>query len=382
MSISLLAMLLLARVTEAAEPIGSVFLSFGENRAIGADRQERILRRSDELFVEDRLFTSETGQLQLRFIDGSRLALKPSSEFVIADFQFNPQQTEGSKTIFKLLQGGMRTLSGQIGKSANDDYRMETLVATIGIRGTYYGAQYTEQGLYIETLWGIISVTTKAGTFEVRTGQAVLVNSETGEVEYIEPTGLTAPSGFRLIDGTEPQGESGFTDEYWERWTGVRIGIEDPQQPEGAEWSVIDPVSSFNNLANRSGSYTYNYATTLSGPLFEDGNTGTFDDSSSMTVNWGTQMIEAVSVTVNPSTDRASVAFTEVAPTSLDSVLSGGQVPVSNNSVGFPTDQLPGPVWTGTLGVQFLGSDASGVAIDLNASNGAGESVSGAAVLE
>jgi len=44
----------------------------------------------------------------------------------------------GSRAFFKLLKGGFRAVSGLIGKVDRNEYRISTPVATIGIRGTDY----------------------------------------------------------------------------------------------------------------------------------------------------------------------------------------------------------------------------------------------------
>lgn len=53
-----------------------------------------------------------------------------------------PAETgETSRAFFRLLKGGFRSVSGLIGKANHEDYRVSTPVATIGIRGTRYGAR-------------------------------------------------------------------------------------------------------------------------------------------------------------------------------------------------------------------------------------------------
>jgi len=361
----------------AEDAVGSVFLSFGENYALDAVDGRRVLKRNDDIFVDDRLFTSQNGQLQLRFVDGSRLALKPATEFAIVDFQFNPDEREGSRTAFNLIKGGMRTLSGKIGKSANDEYRMETLVATIGIRGTYYGVEYTEEGIYIETLWGLIVVTTKAGSFDVKTGQALIVNYDSGEVRYVTPTGQTAPAGFRLADQFGAGAEPGFTEIHWKRWTEGTVGVESLLRSESELATTypllnVDPLTSFNNFASKSGSYTYNYRKTISDPTYSDGTVTAFD-SGSMTVDWGTQLISSFSIATQ-EVSRNSQRFDSTGSVSLETVLNGGSISVSEL-------QTENSDWEGRVDIQFLGGDASSVGVDLNASDGV-ESLSGTAVFE
>ncbi|WP_290698295.1 FecR domain-containing protein [Amphritea sp.] len=183
-------LLLSSGLLSAAEVVGSVILSMGENIAIAADGSERVLKRQSEVYANDLLKTGEKGLLQLRFSDGSRLALKPSTEFRIAEYNFDEKQPEEGKAIFQLLKGGMRTISGQIGKSQKENYRLETTVATIGIRGTHYGVEYIDEGIYCETIEGAIEVTTKKKSVVVSAGEGAWL-SNNGNIIKGDATGQT-----------------------------------------------------------------------------------------------------------------------------------------------------------------------------------------------
>lgn len=185
-------LILISGLASAADSVGKVILSFGQNYAVSAEGERRQLKRQSEVFANDTLQTSEKGRLQLRFTDGSRLSLKPQSEFQIAEYGFDSDNPEDGKAIYKLLKGGMRTISGQIGKVNRENYRLETVVATIGIRGTHYGTEFTPEGLYTETLDGKVVVETPQGTVEVVAGESVKVNAKSGVMQKGKATGQTA----------------------------------------------------------------------------------------------------------------------------------------------------------------------------------------------
>jgi hypothetical protein len=187
----------------AAEVVGSVILSMGQNIAVATDGSERVLKRQSEVYANDLLKTGQKGRLQLRFSDGSRLALKPSTEFRIAEYSFDEKQPEEGKAIFQLLKGGMRTISGQIGKSQRENYRLETTVATIGIRGTHYGVEYTDEGLYCETIEGAIEVTTKKKRIVVSAGEGAWLDGN-GNIIKGDATGQTGDYVLRNKHQTPP----------------------------------------------------------------------------------------------------------------------------------------------------------------------------------
>lgn len=197
-------LLLLTGSVSAAEVVGQVILSFGQNHAIDALGEKRTLKRKSEVFANDLLVTSNKGRLQVKFSDGSRLSLKPKTEFRIAEYSFDNANPEDGKAIYKLLKGGMRTISGKIGKVNKDNYRLDTVVATIGIRGTHYGTEYTPQGLYTETVEGAVAVATDQGTVLVSAGESVSINAQTGTMRKGKATGQTA-QGEAEDEGSEEE---------------------------------------------------------------------------------------------------------------------------------------------------------------------------------
>jgi hypothetical protein len=137
----LLASLLLPGAVWAAKaPIGIVLLAVGEVSAQGADGASRALKRRSEIFEGDTLSVEQGARTQLRFSDGSLLSLPESSQFRVDEYRFDANEPNGEKAIYSLLKGGMRTLTGAIGKKEPENYRVNTPVATIGIRGTAYHA--------------------------------------------------------------------------------------------------------------------------------------------------------------------------------------------------------------------------------------------------
>lgn len=156
--------------------IGKVILSLGQNLAVSPEGKERALKRNSKIFSDDLLKTGVKGRLQVRFTDGSRLALKPNTEFKVAQYRFDEQTPEDSEAIYKLLKGGMRTISGKIGKVDREDYRLETVIATIGIRGTDFQVELNKDKLSGAVNDGAINVKGLADERDIRAGQSFQLN--------------------------------------------------------------------------------------------------------------------------------------------------------------------------------------------------------------
>jgi len=85
----------------------------------------------------DTVITGDDGRVQLRFTDGGLVSLMPNSRFAVEEYSQPTEDAEGSVSV-NLIKGGLRALSGSIGKKDKDSYKLKTDVATLGIRGTQF----------------------------------------------------------------------------------------------------------------------------------------------------------------------------------------------------------------------------------------------------
>lgn len=103
---------------------------------------DRIILTKGAAVKEGDVITTEKGSYaQLKLSDGAVMTLKPGTQVAIREHRFSEQEPEKDSSTFSLLKGGLRTVSGLIGKRGNKDaYKMMTATATIGIRGTIFDA--------------------------------------------------------------------------------------------------------------------------------------------------------------------------------------------------------------------------------------------------
>ena len=141
------------------------------------------VRPGTSLTSGDRVQTRADGRVELRFTDGSVVALQPNTEFRIDDYRL---ETGAQRNFMTLLRGALRVVSGAIGKFQRDDYRLTTPSAVIGIRGTEYEVDETvcpargcaagvRAGLAVRVIQGRVWVTNDSGSVEVPTGGSVFV---------------------------------------------------------------------------------------------------------------------------------------------------------------------------------------------------------------
>jgi len=101
-----------------------------------------VLAERSDVFVGDVISTERDSYAQLRFTDGGQVTLRPSTQVKIEGYSYVEGQPERDNFAMQLFKGGLRSLTGLIGKRTTNRsaYRMVTSTATIGIRGTDYSA--------------------------------------------------------------------------------------------------------------------------------------------------------------------------------------------------------------------------------------------------
>ena len=103
------------------------------------DGSLRLLSRQSVVGSGDTLNTERDSYAQVKFSDGAVMTLKPNTRIRIENFVFDEQQPARDNSALALLKGGLRMITGLIGKRGNQDaLKLGTATATIGIRGTTF----------------------------------------------------------------------------------------------------------------------------------------------------------------------------------------------------------------------------------------------------
>ena len=176
--------------TPAAAP-GSVSQLAGTLSVRKPDGSIRILSNKSDIQSGDTLLTQKDSYAQIKFADGAQITLKPNTSVRIDNFNFSQTEPQKDNFLFALVKGGVRAVTGLVGKRGDPDaYKMGTETATIGIRGTTYGAddctgaaagtgQCTslEPAVYISVSDGEIIASNNTGSVSFVAGQFGMIDS-------------------------------------------------------------------------------------------------------------------------------------------------------------------------------------------------------------
>ncbi len=168
-------------LTGQAAGAARVDFALGDVRALAPDGRSRALAKGAEVASGETIDTGN-GRAQVRFSDGAQVSLQPQTQFRIDNYQFSGKADGSEKGFFSLIKGGLRTITGLVGRSNRDNYKVTTTVATIGIRGTEYSVTYGNS-ISVSTGEGIVEVCNAAGCLIVNSGETARVeNNDTRPV--------------------------------------------------------------------------------------------------------------------------------------------------------------------------------------------------------
>lgn len=188
----------LAHVSLAHAEAGIVLFSSGE-AYVRAGSGDRIASIGGKIESGDALVTRE-GRLQIRFTDGAMVSMQPYSEFRVDDYEYQQKGGGPGKSFLSLVKGGLRVITGLIGRKDRAAYRMDTVVATIGIRGTEYLATLKDEGLYVHTGEGTIFLKNAGGEIDVSRGQTGFVKSQKDKPILVSETPVLTAKALDVND--------------------------------------------------------------------------------------------------------------------------------------------------------------------------------------
>ncbi|MEI7613530.1 MAG: FecR domain-containing protein [Betaproteobacteria bacterium] len=330
-------------VVSYAGSAANVDFAVGNVTAVNVTGVQRPLTKGAEISNGDTIRTGDGGRAQVRFSDGAMISLQPETEFRVDNYQYSGKADGEEKGFFSLLKGGLRTITGWVGRTRRNDYQVTTAVATIGIRGTEYSAGLGASGndLTVATGEGLVEVCNAMGC-------VLLASGESGSVQ-----GNNAP-----------------------RRTDSRPQLP-PAQPDSTQLPIFSSGNSFSDFSAPtspmpiSGSATY--STILSKSVVTE-KTGAWApgtlNSASLTVNFGANTFNtSLKGAINASTFAVSGNGTITGNGLSSTTLSG-------------TGGVCGTGCTGSVSGTFYGSSAERAGISYSIETGLPtKTISGSAVL-
>lgn len=134
----------------------------------------------------DTVVTGAGAYARLEMTDGGEIVLRPDSLLKIESYNFVAAKPQEDNFVFRMLKGGLRTVTGLVGKrGAPDAYQLKTPTATIGIRGTQFDVRVCvancgtlPDGTYLAVRFGAVHTANDFGSLNVAAGQVAHIPSQ------------------------------------------------------------------------------------------------------------------------------------------------------------------------------------------------------------
>ena len=192
-SVSFALCLLLTSLSAWAEVAGQISYLSGTLAAKDANGASRLLAAQSEFNEGDVLNTAQDSYARLKFVDGTEIAMRPNSVINVKEVKFQEAEPNRDSFVVGLIKGGLRAVTGLIGKRNKQNVSYGTPTATIGIRGTHFGLQFCQgdcrdvqsltgkplkDGLHADVADGSIELTNEAGSLILDKGHFAYVADE------------------------------------------------------------------------------------------------------------------------------------------------------------------------------------------------------------
>lgn len=121
---------------QAQEPAGRILWTFGQVERVGADGVAKRVAAGDPVFEGDLIRSAPASQAQLVMNDEALMAVRADSSVKLAAYVYNGREDGTERAVVELLKGGLRSVTGAIGRNNKDSYQLKSNHHTVGIRGT------------------------------------------------------------------------------------------------------------------------------------------------------------------------------------------------------------------------------------------------------
>jgi hypothetical protein len=157
---------------------GTANFVFGDVTVRSTNGSQVTLKKGGAVQSGDDILTSTGAQAQIRFSDGGMVAIQPNSQFKLASYA-DRNDAKTDSFLVELAKGGMRAITGLIGKRNHDNYKVITNTATIGIRGSSFLISYNNDGsVAVNAEQDAIVVCTNTGCAGLTAGETVVVKDK------------------------------------------------------------------------------------------------------------------------------------------------------------------------------------------------------------
>lgn len=153
-----------ASTQSAAPQVGAVSFVLGRAWIRKPGDSRELIDVGTAISVHDSIETDSNGFVHIRFVDNALVAVRSSSTLDVVRYDYDAAAPERSAVKFNLEEGVTRAISGKAAKEARQNFRMNTPIAAIGVRGTDFVVRASRTSVRAQVNEGAIVVAPFSGT--------------------------------------------------------------------------------------------------------------------------------------------------------------------------------------------------------------------------
>lgn len=169
--------------TVAANEAGKALRVKGKVAVTGT--QSAAIKRGAKIFQKDMVETKAGAMAQFRMVDGALFSLRENTQWKVASYEYKKTGASNGNAKLELLKGGLRTITGEIGRKNKKNYELKTPVASIGIRGTHFQVDILDNKLYVSVNEGAVSISAAQCSENLNSTQGGLVVTAAGACQFL-----------------------------------------------------------------------------------------------------------------------------------------------------------------------------------------------------
>jgi hypothetical protein len=140
----------------SADAIGCVTLVLGRAHIESEQESRKRIEAGTEIHVGDQVITKSNGTVLISFIDNASVSVRQDSHLEVINYKYDKANLQNSRVKFNLVHGVARAISGKAATGAREQFRLNTPIAAIGVRGTDFVVSATDSFTQAQVNEGII----------------------------------------------------------------------------------------------------------------------------------------------------------------------------------------------------------------------------------
>jgi len=169
-------------------PAGHAMWVVGEVERVGADGAAKRLAKGDPVYEGDVIRSAPGSHAQLVMSDEALLAVRAETSVKLTKYSYQGVEDGSERAVIELVKGGLRSITGAIGRTNKHNYELKNEMHVIGIRGTDHETFVTSEGTFNRVTLGGTYLQGAGGRVELAPGEAGFASLRSASPVRLERT--------------------------------------------------------------------------------------------------------------------------------------------------------------------------------------------------